>query len=169
MRLIFLTLMPLLILDCSPNPGERAASTSDLSDWPLLNFVKVDSLNPILRPSPDLTFSCPVSKEDVNWEERNVLNPSALVRDGKVYMIYRAQDEGMTSRLGLAISEDGLHFEKQAAPIFYPANDSMLHYEWKGGVEDPRIVEGEDETYIMTYTSYDGKTARLDTHHALFP
>ena len=28
-------------------------------------------------------------------------------------------------------------------------------------VEDPRIVESEDGTYILTYTSYDGKTARL--------
>jgi predicted GH43/DUF377 family glycosyl hydrolase len=37
----------------------------------------------------------------------------------------------------------------------------MQQYEWKGGVEDPRIVEREDGTYILTYTSYDGRTARL--------
>jgi predicted GH43/DUF377 family glycosyl hydrolase len=83
------------------------------------------------------------------------------VKDGKVYLIYRAQDKEMTSRLGLAISEDGLHFKKQPAPVFYPDSDSMKQYEWKGGVEDPRIVEGEDGTYIMTYTAYDGKAARL--------
>jgi predicted GH43/DUF377 family glycosyl hydrolase len=29
------------------------------------------------------------------------------------------------------------------------------------GTEDTRIVESENGTYIMTYTSYDGKTARL--------
>ena len=29
------------------------------------------------------------------------------------------------------------------------------------GVEDPRIIETDNNTYIMTYTSYDGKTARL--------
>ena len=28
-------------------------------------------------------------------------------------------------------------------------------------VEDPRIVESEDGSYFMTYTAYDGKTARL--------
>jgi predicted GH43/DUF377 family glycosyl hydrolase len=37
----------------------------------------------------------------------------------------------------------------------------MQQYEWKGGIEDPRIVGSEDGTYIMTYTSYDGKVARL--------
>ena len=67
----------------------------------------------------------------------------------------------MTSRLGLAISEDGIHFKKQAAPVFYPAHDSVLKYEWKGGVEDPRIVAMPDSGYLLTYTSYDGKTARL--------
>jgi predicted GH43/DUF377 family glycosyl hydrolase len=67
----------------------------------------------------------------------------------------------MTSRLGLAISDDGLHFKKQREPILFPDSDSMRQYEWKGGVEDPRIVESEDGTYIMTYTAYDGKVARL--------
>ena len=131
------------------------------NNWALLGFVKEDSVNPILIPSGERNFICPIRKEKVNWEERNVLNPSAVVKDNKVYLIYRAQDSAMTSRLGLAISDDGLHFEKQAAPVFYPDKDSMQRYEWKGGVEDPRIIETEDGNYILTYTSYDGKTARL--------
>jgi predicted GH43/DUF377 family glycosyl hydrolase len=67
----------------------------------------------------------------------------------------------MTSRIGLAISEDGIHFKKQPAPIFFPTTDSVFKYEWKGGVEDPRIVAMPDSGYLLTYTSYDGKTARL--------
>ncbi len=43
----------------------------------------------------------------------------------------------------------------------YPDNDAMKPLEWPGGVEDPRVVESEDGTYILTYTSYDGKVARL--------
>jgi predicted GH43/DUF377 family glycosyl hydrolase len=129
--------------------------------WPLLHFVKIDSVNPIMTPSDDFNFDCPASGLEVNWEEKNVLNPTALVKDDKVHLIYRAQDNAMTSRLGLAISEDGLHFKKQPDPIFYPAQDSMLVYEWPGGVEDPRIVESEDGRYILTYTAYDGKIARL--------
>lgn len=145
---------------CNPNMQE-ATKEKAKTDWAMLGFEKVDSLNPILQPSPEQIFTCPVSETSVHWEARNVLNPSAVVREGKVYLVYRAQDEAMTSRLGLAISEDGLHFKKEPAPIFYPDHDNMEKYEWKGGVEDPRIVESADGRYIMTYTSYDGKTARL--------
>ncbi len=67
-------------------------------------------------------------------------------RDGKVYMLYRAQDEAMTSRLGLAVSDDGLNFIREKEPVFYPDNDNMKDYEWPGGVEDPRIVESEEGT-----------------------
>ncbi len=144
--------------------NDDKAATGQLrkeENWGLSNFIKIDSLNPILQPAAGASFFCPVRKDTVRWEERNVLNPAAVVKDGKIYMIYRAQDQQMTSRLGLAVSGDGLHFQKQATPIFFPANDSMKKYEWPGGVEDPRIVETEDGTYILTYTSYDGKVARL--------
>ena len=150
----------LLLIGCGSNNSINKSETTN-KDWALLNFVKVDSLNPILEPQLNQVFRSPITNKQVHWEERNVLNPSAIVKDGKVYLIYRAQDKDMTSRLGLAISEDGLHFKKQPAPIFYPDNDSMKQYEWSGGVEDPRVIESENGRYIMTYTSYDGKTARL--------
>ena len=44
---------------------------------------------------------------------------------------------------------------------FYPDNDSLKIYEWEGGCEDPRIVEDENGTYILTYTAWDGQFARL--------
>jgi predicted GH43/DUF377 family glycosyl hydrolase len=146
---------------CTKNIEKSNPETKEDKSWAMLNFEKMDSLNPILEPETNQTFVCPIKKEKINWEEQNVLNPSAIVKDGKVYLIYRAQDKKRTSRIGLAISEDGLHFKKQPEPIFYPDNDSMKQYEWQGGVEDPRIIESQDGTYIMTYTAYDGKTARL--------
>jgi predicted GH43/DUF377 family glycosyl hydrolase len=161
MRHIYLILLAFLVTNCTPEIGSQQPTAKTETDWTLLNFVKVDSLNPILQPSPSQTFNCPVSKNSVQWEERNVLNPSAVVREGKVYMIYRAQDNQMTSRLGLAVSEDGVHFTKQPEPVLYPDEDNFKKYEWNGGIEDPRVVESEDGTYILTYTSYDGKTARL--------
>ncbi len=124
-------------------------------------FVKVDSANPILVPDTNQRFDCPVAAKSIRWEEKNVLNPTALLRENKIYLIYRAQDSAGTSRLGMAISEDGIHFKKNPSPILYPTNDSLLKYEWKGGIEDPRIVSTEDGRYLLTYTSYDGKTARL--------
>jgi len=160
MKYIVITLLAFLISGCSGTP-ELVSPKGTVNNWALTGFEKADSINPILSPSADQLFTCPVSGKQVRWEERNVLNPTAVVKDGKVWLVYRAQDNEMTSRLGLAVSDDGLHFKKEPEPVFYPSDDSMKVYEWKGGVEDPRIVESEDGTYVLTYTSYDGKTARL--------
>jgi predicted GH43/DUF377 family glycosyl hydrolase len=134
------------------------------TSWAMLPFVKVDSANPVLE-SGELSFVCPILKKRVKWEEKDVFNPAAVVRDNKLYLLYRAEDLigkfAGTSRLGLAVSDDGLHFTKMPEPVFFPDNDSLKIYEWEGGVEDPRIVESEDGTYILTYTAYDGKVARL--------
>ena len=134
-------------------------------DWQLTPFVKQDTDNPILLPTDTTTFNDPITQTIINWEAKDVYNPSAVVRDGKVYLLYRAEDtlkvvDG-TSRLGLAISEDGIHFKRQTKPVFYPSNDFMKKYEYPGGCEDPRLVETEEGRYILTYTAYDGKTARL--------
>jgi predicted GH43/DUF377 family glycosyl hydrolase len=138
------------------NPTEKSQAA-----WLFKEFVKVDASNPILIPDTSLQFDCPITNGKVKWQEKNVLNPTAFVKDGKVFLLYRAQDSAMTSRLGLAISEDGIHFTKQADPIFFPMEDSVKKYEWRGGVEDPRIVMTPDGAYFLTYTAYDGKTARL--------
>lgn len=159
-KIIVSLLLTVSILSCKIAPKEEDKIEKP-DAWAMTNFVKADADNPILTPTQNLTFDCPVRGENIQWEGKNVLNPAAFVKDGKVYLVYRAQDEFMTSRLGLAISEDGINFVKQGEPIFYPANDNMKQYEWPGGVEDPRIVESDDGRYILTYTSYDGKTARL--------
>ena len=153
--LVLSTIFSLAACNFSNNQEKSQAA------WSFKEFVKVDSANPILLPDTSFSFVCPVQNKIVQWQAKNVLNPTALVKEGKVYLLFRAQDSAMTSRVGLAISEDGIHFKKQAAPIFYPAQDSLLKYEGKGGVEDPRIVAMPDGGYLLTYTSYDGKTARL--------
>ena len=139
-------------------------SDESKNDWALLSFEKVDSVNPVLTPGPN-TFMDPIWEKNIAWEEKDVFNPAIVVKDNKVYMLYRAQDKiglpGGTSRIGLAVSTDGLHFTKNAEPVFSPDNDAYKKYEWQGGCEDPRIVEDENGTYYMTYTAFDGKTARL--------
>ena len=167
-----LFLLTFVFIACK-EPAQQAESKAN--DWAFADFEKVDSLNPILKPSLALQFIDPITGNPSKWEERNVLNPTAVVKDGKVHLLYRAQDKTGTSRIGLAISEDGLNFVKQNAPVFGPEEDSMKKYEWNylksfatttettlfDGTEDPRIVETETGEYIMTYTAYDGKTARM--------
>lgn len=132
--------------------------------WAMPSFVKVDSLNPVLGPGKN-EFVCPLRGVRITWDEKDVFNPAAITSNGKVYLLFRAEDIlgkfAGTSRIGLAESEDGLHFTKFPEPVLFPDNDDMKIFEWEGGVEDPRVVEREDGTFIMTYTAFDGTLARL--------
>jgi predicted GH43/DUF377 family glycosyl hydrolase len=90
------------------------------------------------------------------WESAGTFNPAAVVHDGKVVMLYRAQDAKGTSRLGYAESSDGIHFTRRLEPVLSPEAD----YEKDGGVEDPRLLQIGD-TYYLTYTGYNKKDAQL--------
>ncbi|MBO9659613.1 MAG: hypothetical protein J7527_12390, partial [Chitinophagaceae bacterium] len=151
--------------DAEPKQNASSPTSSDTSSlqqtgqsWMVQPFIKQDAVNPVLKPSP-IIFKDPILGKDVAWEAKDVFNPAAVVRDGKVYLLYRAEDTigrfAGTSRIGLAYSEDGLHFNRNNDPVLFPANDAYKKYEWEGGCEDPRIVEDEKGTYYMTYTAYD--------------
>ncbi len=120
---------------------------------------------PILSPNAASTFEDAVTGKPVSWEALHTFNPAAVVRDNKVFVLYRAEDNsgplqiGMhTSRLGLAESDDGVHFVPRPTPVFFPAQDTQQAREWPGGVEDPRLVESPDGTYVLTYTQWNRKT-----------
>ncbi len=116
---------------------------------------------PVIAPRKDSTFRDPVSGAMVQWEALHTFNPAAVVRDGRVYVLYRAEDDsgekiigGHTSRLGLAGSDDGIHFAREPEPVFYPAKDAQEERESPGGVEDPRIIESPAGGYVLTYTQW---------------
>lgn len=161
-----LTTVAFLLAACHGRQENRRDMTFSTSDtaWAILPFHKVDSVNPVLTPGNG-EFVCPILGHAVRWEEKDVFNPAAVVREGKVYLLYRAEDTigkyAGTSRIGLAVSADGFHFSRMKEPVFFPANDSLRTFEWEGGVEDPRVVQTEEGTYLMTYTAYDGSVARL--------
>jgi predicted GH43/DUF377 family glycosyl hydrolase len=135
--------------------------------WMLGPFDKPEA-NPVIMPNPAARFRSPITDSVVAWEEYATFNPAAVVKNGRVYLLYRAEDAsgarqigGHTSRLGLAESSDGLHFTRRAAPVLYPDADAQRQYEWPGGVEDPRIVETDDGTYVLTYTQWNRDVPRL--------
>lgn len=137
------------------------------ADWALTGFQRVEGVGPIVSPDPDQQFFCPVRKETVRWESDDTFNPAAVVFDGRVALLYRAEDHSgggigtRTSRLGLALSGDGVHFQKNAEPCFYPDMDSQYDAEWPGGCEDPRVVKTDDGLYVMTYTQWNRRVPRL--------
>ncbi len=139
--------------------------TQETNSWEIGPFSRPVTGNPVIAPRPQSTFAEPILHAQVAWEALHTFNPAAIVRDHKVYVLYRAEDNsgtmqiGMhTSRLGLAESADGIHFTRQAEPAFYPAEDDQKTREWPGGVEDPRVVELEDGTYVLTYTQWNRVT-----------
>ena len=136
---------------------QRAASPGEpwLSPWTRA------STEPVIAPLPASVFADPVSGAPVHWEGLHTFNPAAIVRDGKIYVVYRAEDNsgdqaigGHVSRLGLAVSGDGIHFQRMPEPVLYPARDAQQNREVPGGVEDPRVVESTDGTYVLTYTQW---------------
>lgn len=142
-------------------------SQNVLPDWALGGFVRPEKANPIITPNPSNQFDCPIQDKKIGWEESDVFNPAATVKDGKIYVLYRAEDNSATgigkrtSRIGLAESEDGIHMKRRKTPVMYPDKDNMKEYEWEGGCEDPRVTMTEDGLYVMAYTSWNRKVARL--------
>jgi predicted GH43/DUF377 family glycosyl hydrolase len=150
---------------CAISVAVSAQSSAKQSAWTIGPFTRPATGNPVIAPNPASTFDDPIRHAPVHWEALHTFNPAAIVRNGKVYVLYRAEDDsgsmqiGMhTSRLGLAESTDGIHFTRSATPVFYPAEDAQKDREWPGGVEDPRIVESEDGTYVLTYTQWNRQT-----------
>lgn len=138
----------LLFSSCSESP-ESGTTADPGENWQLGPFEKYEG-NPILTPQGD------------SWEAKDLFNPAAFSDGDMITMLYRAEDStgvgdwNGTSRIGMATSSNGIHFERRPDPVYEPVDD----FELPGGTEDPRIVEIDDRFYL-TYTAYDGETARL--------
>ena len=143
------------------------ASDNVLPPWAFGGFVRPKGMNPVINPEPASEFNCPMRKALVKWEESDTFNPAAVVKDGKICVLYRAEDNSAigigkrTSRIGLAESTDGISMKRFPEPVMYPAEDNVREYEWEGGCEDPRVAVTEDGTYVMAYTTWNRKVPRL--------
>jgi predicted GH43/DUF377 family glycosyl hydrolase len=103
-------------------------------------------LNPLLLPDPAS-----------DWECYNVFNPGVIYHTGLFHMVYRAQGLDWVSRIGYAVSPDGLHWNRLRQPVLVPDGPSESR-----GVEDPRLVE-IDGVFYMTYTAYGRQFQGLGT------
>jgi predicted GH43/DUF377 family glycosyl hydrolase len=92
--------------------------------------------NPILTAIPDH-----------HWESKHVSNAGATVKDGRIYILYRAEGEDMrpstcntwpVSRMGLATSSDGFRIDQRLSePVIDIGGEQHPHTD---GVEDARIA-----------------------------
>ena len=134
--------------------------------WVLGPFVRPKGVNPIISPRLT-TLQCPMRKQLVKWEESDTFNPAATVKDDKIIVLYRAEDNSAqgigkrTSRIGYAESLDGITMTRDDCPVLFPAEDTYKDIEWEGGCEDPRVAMTEDGTYVMLYTAWNRNIPRL--------
>lgn len=111
--------------------------------------------NPIIAPSHHF------------WESKWVFNPSAILADGKVHLVYRAVGGSDVSMVGYAQSSDGFTIDRRfSEPAFFHRNTPQgAREEFKipyssgggfcGGSEDPRITLIDDRVYLL-FTAFDG-------------
>jgi beta-1,2-mannosidase len=145
--------------------------TDPYKDWMIGPFARQDAVNPILGACFDPAFDCPVRNAPARWQARAIIGAAAIVKSDRLSLIYHAEDTSAgyrglrgspgTMRLGLAESDDGLHFTRRPEPVLYPDDDAMRAAEWPGGCEIPRIVEDEDGIYYLFYSAWNHIVTRI--------
>jgi predicted GH43/DUF377 family glycosyl hydrolase len=144
-----------------------AQTTNTLPDWAMGGFVRPAGVNPVISPDSTSRFMCPMNERMTDWESNDTFNPAATIKDGKIVVLYRAEDKAgvaigkRTSRIGYASSADGIHFERRKTPVLYPDKDNQKENEWPGGCEDPRVAVTEDGLYVILYTQWNQDKARI--------
>src|SRR2546425_800712 len=86
-------------LALGPNPLKSAVSSCALlavlggsprqQSWMVGPFTKPAQVNPVITPNPALA-----------WEAYATFNPAAVVKDGKVFLLYRAEDASGEQQIG---------------------------------------------------------------------
>ncbi|QSZ27342.1 glycosidase [Aceticella autotrophica] len=96
--------------------------------------------------------------KESNWQSAAVFNCAAIYDNNLFHLIYRATDIGPNkrygnyiSRLGYAVSKDGINFTRRLQPILSNDVEQELR-----GCEDPRIVK-IDDIYYMMYIGFGGR------------
>ncbi|MBO3799626.1 MAG: glycosidase [Candidatus Brockarchaeota archaeon] len=112
------------------------------------------------------------SKEN-EWESVATFNPAAINMGGKIHLLYRAIGIDSVSRIGYAVSEDGINFERYPRPVFEIPIESLSksnnpnietsfvssYWSYSFGCEDPRVTEIKDDSKVyMCYVFFDGKS-----------
>ncbi|MGA9720628.1 MAG: hypothetical protein WBQ79_20275, partial [Acidobacteriaceae bacterium] len=84
MRQSAICLVWFLMAASSPGGGKPAK-------WMIGPFTRPEHAQPVITARPESVFFDPILGKPVHWEALHTFNPAAVVRDGKVYVLYRAE------------------------------------------------------------------------------
>ena len=105
-----------------------------------------------MKKDESLTFRKNVQWNDpteTGWKSGFLFNPSAIEKDGKLYLFYRAAPrmETLCSRIGLAVYTEEKGWEDyQNNPVVFPVVEDEVY-----GTEDPKVYQIKDDSYILFY------------------
>jgi len=138
----------------------------DRPDWEIKFTDVSNNVLSVMPGESTKTFYDPLIKREVKWEQ-DVYCPACTVLNDKVYCVYRALGEDYRAlgedghyRLGLAWSDDGLHFTRSAKPVLYARPEDTF---W-GSLQDrqdadvmyldPRMYEDENRTFYLFFSVF---------------
>ena len=163
---LFVFILSLLIVPSIKAEKSDQDKSTSLPKWALGEFVRPNIDHPVISPDSLSEFFCPMSKKTVRWEESDTFNPGATVKNDKIIVLYRAEDNSgkgigkRTSRIGYAESKNGIKMKRRKTPVLYPDNE-FEDLEHVGGCEDLRVAMTPEGLYVAFYTAWNRKVARL--------
>lgn len=103
-----------------------------------------DGVQFVRHPGPVLTFGPRGA-----WDERAVADPYAVQSGGRIYLYYLGEDRARRQSLGLAVSDDGVHFTKHKdSPLLEPGAYGAAD---ENGLGEPAVWAAHG-SYWMIYT-----------------
>jgi hypothetical protein len=132
--------------------------------WQIGPFTRPESGNPVIAPKPDSTLK-------IRWRRRAFTGRRCIPSTRRHCARWQRSScfiarKTTQARWRLAGTPRGWAWRRATTAFtsragragVFPAKDAQQAREWPGGVEDPRIVEREDGTYVLTYTQWNRKT-----------
>jgi predicted GH43/DUF377 family glycosyl hydrolase len=101
-----------------------------------------------------------LTKRNIPYPVETVHNAAMAKFKERYIMLFRSHRRNGRSIIGIAESDDGIHFKARPQPFLTPATDGIFAEYEEFGVEDCRAVEIDGE-FLITYSAYSRHGVRI--------
>jgi len=125
--------------------GKQPLFEKDRPDWEIRFTDVSNSVLSVMPGESTKTFYDPLIKREVKWE-LDVYCPACTVFNGRLYCVDRCWGEDNQWRMGLAWSDDGLHFTRSAKPVLYAKPEDTFLGSLRD-IKDASVSYGDSRIY----------------------
>lgn len=159
----------------APKGGAAKAPALFEKERPDWEIKFSDASNCVLSVMPgesSKTFYDPLIKREVKWEQ-DVYSPACTEFNGRLYCVYRSWGDDEQWRLGLAWSDDGLHFTRSDKPVLYAKPEDTFLGSLRDLKDasvtygDSRIYEDENGTFYLFFNFFSYQPTKRATMQEL--